>query len=239
MFKNKTISDQDALKIVKTVFELIGKSKSVDDIIKIPQDIIEYGSEIEKNKPNIRRYPRLRLRLSLDDIRALESQKVIDGNYCLKSELATGYLGNKQSMSPLEKLLYSILWKNSDLGKESHILNGIKELKQFDEAKTGKVFYNFGKYISGQLNCIIDQHTIRAYSVFLSDVQNDSKNNNIDISSARKVENLNNKKKLIESYKIQFEEWLSKNNINDDNKSEFCYEIDRLIFSIGKIIKIR
>ena len=46
---------------------------------------------------------------------------------------------DKQSL--LTKLLYSIIWKNGDLGKEKHIIEGVLNFNKIDEK--GLVFYHF------------------------------------------------------------------------------------------------
>ena len=73
------------------------------------------------------------------------------------------------------KLLYSIIWKNGDLLKVKHIIQGILESeienvdnndKEFVEKQDSLVFYQFGKYLTKKNNePIIDQHVVRAFAV--------------------------------------------------------------------------
>lgn len=66
-------------------------------------------------------------------------------------------------VTPLEKLFYAALWKNGDLRKLLHIVNGIKGEPSNAQAVT---FHHFGKFLAQpEENPIIDQHVIRAYKL--------------------------------------------------------------------------
>ena len=145
-----------------------------------------------------------------------------------------------ENESLLAKLLYSILWKNGDLGKESHILEGISgKIKEDDKAL---VFYQFGKYIGdkNKLEPIIDQHTLRSYGVYLcinGQIERIEKILKVDsgylnLNYYRCLSNSSkNEIPLIEDYKS----WIKNHKLYSTN--DFVYVLDLLLFSLGKSIK--
>lgn len=70
--------------------------------------------------------------------------------------------------SPLEKLLYALAWKKSDVHKLQKIISGVDHAYRGVTAfpKTGVVFYQFGRHLaSPREEPIVDQHTIRAFTI--------------------------------------------------------------------------
>jgi hypothetical protein len=56
-------------------------------------------------------------------------------------------------------------WKNNDLKKLKHIIEGIKDENEYK--KTGIVFYQFGKHLRNIGEPIIDQHVLRAFQFII------------------------------------------------------------------------
>lgn len=167
--------------------------------------------------------------LTDEEVNALTQMGVLSEKMQLSSNLATGMLENGKMLTPLEKLLYAVLWKNGDLGKENHLISGIQGKEH--QQKFGTVFYEFGGYLSGKNNYILDQHTLRCFAVYESSEET--------IASARTLELIDgtNKKHIswMESYKEFYEDIC----INIDcDKSDFLYFVDRLLFGAGKLIKL-
>ena len=124
----KTIASQrigniEAKVLVRDLLNMICLSKSIGELRSIP-DKLDYGSQIKKNMPGTK-FPRLILRVSIEEIEFLREEGVISERMQFSSILATGEYAQGKRMTPLEKLLYSILWKNGDLGKERHLISGI------------------------------------------------------------------------------------------------------------------
>lgn len=190
---------------------------------------ISWGDEILKRRPG-EKFPRIRLRLEPHEMDALKQSGVIEDDLCLTSKLANGVLPNGQPMTTLEKLLYSVLWKNGDLGKEHHIVAGV--LEQDVHQKTGTVFYEFGGYLSGRNNFIIDQHTLRCFAVACEKGE--------AVTQARRLELIdrNHQKHAawIKSYVAFYEEIQKGKNMP---VSDYLYEVDRLLFGAGKLIKLQ
>lgn len=176
------------------------------------------------------KFPRMRLRLTCEEMDELQRIGVLSNELQLTSDLARGELANGEKMSALEKLLYSVLWKNGDLGKEQHIVAGVYGKEQ--QQKTGTVFYEFGAYLQGRNTFIMDQHTLRCFAVASS--------NDEQLEQARQLE-------LIDRTQPMHAKWMSVyvefyKNIEQQKKiaaPDFLYEIDRLFFGAGKLIKLK
>lgn len=212
------MTNEEAKVLVKEVFASIRCAKSSADLEKI----IENNSPLQKNKFDTSKYPNLRIFISADDIATLKKLDI------LSTENRILPLADPASLTPLEKLLYSILWKNGDLGKETHIVEGaIAALEGQDNysKENGLVFYQFGKHLAQREEPIVDQHTIRAFLLF-QNLQSDD----LEITKIRK-----NKTIKIQEL-LNFKSWLNSCEIE---KIEHQFHIDKILFSLGKSIKIK
>jgi hypothetical protein len=205
----------------KHIFCLIEKAESIHELEDIQKHIPE---EIKKNFPN-EKYPRLKFALSTEEINQLKSKKILNADGSISHNCAIDMLN-----SPLEKLLYSVLWKNGHLGKEKHIADGILENRdhQFTEKK-GLVFYYFGKHLKNKENPIIDQHVIRAF-LFYEAIKNGEKNlNKILTKRTLDAKDEENCSKYIE--------WQNRHSLKKSDPVDFTYHLDRLLFAVGKALK--
>jgi hypothetical protein len=225
------MTDIEAKVFIDDVFAEIKKSKSIDDLEKI----YFKTSILDKNIMKDNLYPKINYKITRSEINELKNKNLITNDLTFSHELS-----NEQNNSII-KLLYSIIWKNGDLLKVKHIIQGILECKMDDEEIEDKefiekqdslVFYQFGKYLTKKNNePIIDQHVIRAFSVSI-----DGRKINSDrkISSPLKgADHID----LINKYK----EWLVSEEISGELKEivEYNYYIDKLLFAAGKSIKVK
>src|SRR5690606_17466080 len=123
---------------------------------------------------------------------------------------------------------YSVLWKNGDLRKLNHIIQGISEGDEETEKVDGPVFYQFGKFLANKSEPVIDQHVIRAFAVYRP-IYNES------VDELRKIDVIN-KKHL--NYTINYKDWFSKLPNQVKQIPEASYYIDKLLFAAGKSIKL-
>ncbi len=194
------------------IFAKVKNAKSIEDI----KNIRKIDSEFDFKK-----YPPIKYTISKEDI-----NKLIDmGIICRHSgELITkdGKLSEKIN-DPLTKLLYAMVWKQGDLIKFKHIINGIRFTEEDITQENAEIFFQFGKSLANpQKEPIVDKNILEAYKAFYEA----SKNTNKPLSK-KKIE-------IISSYK----DWL-KDNLTQELKqdSEHLYYIDKLLFVIGKEIK--
>ncbi len=212
MMKNK-----EAKSLVADVFCKIRSAKSVNDF----DEIVDTNPILKKNKFDPSKYPDLEMNISTNDIANLKDSAILsDDNKILPLE-------GSLKLSPLEKLLYSVLWKNGDLGKEKHIVDGVlaAENEKDDSSKdSGLVFYQYGKHLANREEPIVDQHTIRAFLLFKNMDSLDS-----EITKIRK-------KSTLKSGELSaFRSWIQSSEIGG---VDVQFHIDKVLFSLGKSIKI-
>jgi hypothetical protein len=183
---------------ISQIFHKILLSKSSIEIKKL-----RYLIEIQTNIYfDTKKYPKMNFKLSSDEI-----LKFKNGDY-------STYLTD-----PLAKLLYAMAWKQGDLPKLKHIINGILNSgNENDEYAGAQVFYQFGKHLAHpELEPIVDQHVLRAFSVY-------KYGNEIKPNDKQQI--------------FDYKSWLNGLIINnEEDRTWFLYEIDKLLFVIGKAIK--
>jgi hypothetical protein len=226
MSKSK-IHDDKVKILVDEIFNLVENldiniepSKQIDEIFK------KYPFLIQK-RPNTTKFPRLKFNLELNDIDNLIENKLIDKNNKINLEFF-----KIENLTPLEKILYSVLWKQGDLGKEKHIISGVLNSSQVDD---GLVFYYFGQHLQNKIeNPIVDQHVIRAFRIKECHEFENIKNIRTKDFNIRK-KGLIDKKIIIQNYL----NWHKKIRIKREKnqQEDLTYNLDLLFFALGKFIK--
>ena len=101
------------------------ESSRKQEKINLINDTIEKLEEISKDEnKDKQKYPRFKINLSKDEINQLEENKKItnsDEKYIVHPDI----FNSSENLTPLEKLLLGVIWKNGDYKKESHIIQGI------------------------------------------------------------------------------------------------------------------
>src|SRR5688572_163990 len=124
------------MKIIIRTFEKLQESKTIDDVERILDDL-----KIDKKfRTENKKYPRVKFNITKEEIEKLKETGIITGD---------NFLTDISNADAFAKLLYSVLWKNGDLEKVKHIIEGIISGQQ-DEKESGLVFYQFGKYLTKQ-----------------------------------------------------------------------------------------
>lgn len=204
------------MEIVRRTFEKLRTSKTVDEIEKILDDL-----KIEsKYRMDDKVYPRLKFKITKQEIDELKEKGLIT---------ADNLLTDISSADTLTKLLYSVSWKNGDLKKVKHIIEGIIS-GQTDEKENGLVFYQFGKYLTKKPGePIIDQHVLRAFGIFKANGDKDK------IEKLKRLSLITKKEKeLIDQYKLWLRTELTKELRSIDN---YSYYVDKVLFAVGKSVK--
>jgi hypothetical protein len=204
------------MEIVTLTFEKLQTSKTIDEVERILDDL-----KIEKkNRVDDKVYPHLKFKITKEEIEGLKEKGVITpGNF----------LTDISNADTLTKLLYSVSWKNGDLKKIKHIIEGIIS-GQHDEKEDGLVFYQFGKYLTKKKGePIIDQHVLRAFGIFQANGDKEKIEKFQQLSVITKKE-----KQLIKEYKL----WLSNNLTKELRDIEnYTYHVDKVLFAVGKSVK--
>ena len=204
------------MEIIRRTFEKLLKSKTVDEVEEILDDL-----EIDKkNRMDDNSYPRLKFKITKEEINGLKENGIIT---------ADNLLTDISNADTLTKLLYAVSWKNGDLKKVKHIIEGIIS-GQEDDKENGIVFYQFGKYLTKKSGePIIDQHVLRAFGIFKADGDKEK------IEKLRRLSLITKREKeLIEQYK----QWLQTDLTNElrDNDN-YSYHVDKVLFAVGKSVK--
>jgi len=217
------MTDHEVIEFTKSLFNLIQNARTIIDLEEIPHKL----NIPAKNLMKIEGYPKIEFAIKSSDIQSLIDKNVLDDEFNFMSDIST------KLTDPFSKLLYATAWKNGDLKKIKHIIKGIIDSENDNnnnDQNEALVFYQFGKYLtkkSGQP--IIDQHVIRAFSIF------SSKNTN-QISSIRQL-------KVLDKIHIpiinQYKEWLTSDALTKELREvkDYTYHIDKLLFAAGKTIK--
>lgn len=204
------------MEIITLTFEKLLTSKTVDDVEKILDDL-----KIDaKYRMDDKVYPRLKFKITEQEIDDLKEKGLIT---------ADNLLTDISNADPLTKLLYSVSWKNGDLKKVKHIIEGIIA-GQADEKENGLVFYQFGKYLTKKPGePIIDQHVLRAFGIYKAHGDNDK------IERLKRLSLITKRDKgLIEQYKLWLRTGLTKE-LRDIE--DYSYHVDKVLFAVGKSIK--
>jgi len=181
------------------IFLDLNSSKTVDDIKKL---FLKYDiKRIDRIK-----YPYLEFSITSEEINELKKIGIITKENQFSQDLSKNI-----DLTPLEKILYSIIWKQGDLKKEKHIISGILGI---DTERM--VFNQFGKHLRDKYEPIIDQNVIRSYIYF---------------TTGKIINDIN--EKHFKLYSNNYIDWIKKNDLFNSNQ----LIIDELLFSYGKKIK--
>ena len=197
------------------VFEKLTKATSIKEVKSL-------FLGFEKFMMNDDVYPEIRFKIEKRDIEDLIRKGIITE----EKKLSKSFDGEA-----LSKLLYAVLWKNGDLSKLKHIIEGILGEKE-EEKDSGLVFYQFGKYLTKKEDePIIDQHVLRAFGIYRANGNED------EIKQLKKLSLITKKQKgLIRDYKNWLKTGLQPALIAEDN---YSYEVDKLLFALGKSVKTK
>lgn len=213
--ENSALSDTKARNLVLKAFEYL-RCKKMKDL----NDLLKELEVDDINKKKEKTYPKIDFEISEEEIKKLIREKYLDCDY-LPS--------NIKRADAFTKLLYAMLWKNGDLKKLKHIVEGI--VNPTEEKNDALVFFQFGKYLTKKSNePIIDQHVLRAFGIYR--FKNDSKM----IKQFRKMSGVGKShKKLISEYS----KWLkSKSLIHGSKGSQFYDYADSVLYAVGKKVKL-
>lgn len=211
----------DKVVFINKVFSSILNAKTISELIIIPN---ECGIQ-KKYQMNSDTYPKIHFQISDKEIGELRDSGLLDADFNLVKD------ASNRLKDPVSKLLYALAWKNGDLKKLKHIVKGVMEAKvDTSNRNEAFVFHQFGKFLTGEKQPIIDQHVLRAFGIY------QASKNNIDWTSYLTMNTVNRShKELIQLYKV----WLRSDKLSLELKAspEYTYHIDKILFAAGKAVK--
>jgi flagellar biosynthesis component FlhA len=204
------------MEIIEQAFRQLHLSRTIDDIDNILDDL-----KIDKKyRMKEEFYPQLNFKITKQEIEDLKEKEVITSD---------NLLTDISNADTLTKLLYAVLWKNGDLKKIKHIIEGVISGPQH-EKEEALVFYQFGKYLTkipGEP--IIDQHVLRAFGIYKAFGDTEKINKLKRLSVITK-----NEKDLINQYKL----WLTTDLTKELRENEnYSYHVDKVLYAVGKSVK--
>ncbi len=222
--ENQLKNIQEKRNWVLKIFENLKNVKTINELRNL-----EINSEIEeKDRMKTDNLHKIQFSISPDEINNLIQDGMINLDFSFNQDIS------RCLNDTITKLLFAIAWKNGDLNKIKHIVNGIYNSKKDINTDFGSsiVFQQFGRFIANQNdNPIIDQHVIRAYLAFKAQ-------NVEEFIKAQKLKAVTNKHLEIV---IEYINWLKSGffEIELKNNPEFNYYVDKLLYGVGKTIKIK
>lgn len=214
------MDNKEAKQLIKETFNAIKKAKKVTDI----KNFIRNHKVIKHKYKDENDYPSIRFNISKREIKNLIKSKLLSDDFSLSKEISY-----KES-NTLIKILYSIIWKNQDLKKIRNIILGI-----LDEEREGDsiVFYQFGKHLNNpSIEPIIDQNVMRAFLLYKSIANSEEET----INKLRRKSIVNGKdENSIKEYK----DWIKKSIPKNLRNKRGIEKIDKLLFTVGQIVKVK
>jgi len=164
-------------------------------------------------------YPKLEFKISRGELSRFVKFDPEAGSYEINLD---------SSNDPLARLFYAVLWKNRDLKKINHVIQGIMNSEDGDK-DDGLVFYQFGKFLSSSTEPIIDQHVIRAFGIYKS--LDNQKHLDYFVS-------LNTLSRSDKSIIAEYKNWLE-NGLKESlrQQHEYRYKVDKVLYGLGKYAK--
>ncbi len=220
------MNDEEAIEKVDKCFKLILNAKSKEDIEGIFNNPFFKRDKNPKclKKPNREKYPHINFLITLQEIEELVHKGYLNNDYTLSNKLAEG----NSPLSSLEKLLYSLAWKNGELKSVVRIIIGILG---HQNDKKDVVFYYFGKALANPRKPIIDQHVIRAYRLYERNAINGN------ISDIRRQDTIDTDyQNCIDGYIT----WITGDFLTEELRSipNYIKYVDDVLFALGKYVKV-
>lgn len=215
-----------AIDFVLETFMKLQVSKSIDEV----KNIILSNTELAKNAKRSEKYPEWKLSITAQEITS-------NGLHTIFEKTDANFFDQfNTELTPLEKLLLATIWKQGDLQKVNHIIDGI--LDRNEAGNTGHTFRQFGRFIRDQdQEPIIDQHVLRAFSLHEVSLKHQSSDNaqNSEIDKIRANKVISSKHNAII---IRFKNWLN-SGLSPELRKEKDYKkaVDDVLFALGKSIK--
>jgi hypothetical protein len=215
------LNNLEALDLVKNTFTAILNALDVSVLKKI----LTHNQTLNTWRMDRSKYPELQLELTAEDIGSLMADK-LDEDLRLHADLSA------RLETPLEKLLYALVWKNGDLQKVAHIVKGAADVRPASLINgPGQVFRQFGRHLADRSESIVDQHVLRAFELYEQLNSPDS----AKVKAIRKKINWDKDVACIERYK----HWLCEHfQERQDAEPGFVVNIDMVLFALGRAVKI-
>lgn len=212
------MENQDAFKHIKSRFQEL---ETLDSLEKLYKFIDDKGL-LNDIQAFYTKYPSFDFSLTKSDIDQLKKSEVITADHKLDPK--------NFSKDPLAKLLAAVLWKNGDIHKVQHLIDGITG-REGDRTPYSLVFKQYGASLASEQEPIVDQHVLRAYELYSLQEFSEAK-----VSKLRKKELYKSSdKSVLDSYRTWFQNMIKR--VAHQEQTEFREKLDKVLFLLGKEVK--
>jgi hypothetical protein len=221
MIQNTTMENAECKELINFIFQSIAEcrtSKNVDAILEQCGDRIPISHRVD-----VKQFPRITFDVSKEDIRGMQNGGILTQE-CV---LAPDWLDHVHD--PVARLLYSMAWKNGDLPKIKHIIQGV--LAEDDDAPSQAfVFHQFGRHLADKAQPIVDQHVLRAFGIHQS----------TDEETWTLLRKMKTIKKVNAQLIADYRQWLQSNALQASLRATpgYAWHVDQVLFALGKTVKL-
>ena len=169
-----------------------------------------------------KKYPKFGLNMKQAEILELKRQDILDPQNKLNPNTFNG--------TTLERLLVAALWKNGDINKLQHIVDGILQTEGF-RSDYSLIFKQFGHSLTNSLEPLVDQHVLRAFEIKSLPIYSESAVNSLRKKSIYKSSD----NAILNSYREWFKNIIGR--ICMEDQPDYKEKLDKVLFIKGKAIK--
>jgi hypothetical protein len=217
-----------AVILLMTTLEVYNKTKSLFaelekcENLESLQGFLQASNLEQEVKAFYEKYPAFDFTLTPNDINALRNAGVITEINTLNPD--------KFPKDSLSKLLAAVLWKNGDIKKVQHLIDGIVGA-QDDRSEYSLVFKQYGASLASSAEPIVDQHVLRAFEIYCLETYLEAAVEKSRNKSLFKTKD----RPLLNKYRAWFTQLLSTVPLSE--RSRYGEVIDKVIFIHGKAVK--
>lgn len=174
------------------------------------------------NRVKVELFPQITFDLSKEDIEGMQNAGVLTA----EGLFAPDWLDHVHD--PVARLLYAMAWKNGDLPKIKHIVQGVLA-DDGEVPRQAFVFHQFGRHLADKAQPIVDQHVLRAFGIHQS---TDEKT----WASLREMKTVTQAHAhLIEDYRL----WLQSDALQAPLRATpgYAWHVDQVLFALGKTVR--
>lgn len=214
------MNDTECKSLITFVFQQIAQCNSTKEVDAILDQCA--NGIIASKRVNVEWFPRITFDLSKEDVQGMQNGGILTD----EGVFAPDWLDHVHD--PVARLLYAMAWKNGDLPKIKHIVQGV--LADDGEVPSQAfVFHQFGRHLADKAQPIVDQHVLRAFGIHQSSDEKTWK-------ALRKMDFITKGTAgLINDYR----QWLQSDALQASLRAApgYAWHVDQVLFALGKTVK--
>lgn len=214
------MNDTECKSLITFVFQQIAQCNSTKEVDAILDQCA--NGIITSKRVNVEWFPRITFDLSKEDIRGMQNGGILTD----EGVFAPDWLDHVHD--PVARLLYAMAWKNGDLPKIKHIVQGV--LADDGEVPSQAfVFHQFGRHLADKAQPIVDQHVLRAFGIHQSS----------DEETWKALRAMNTITQGTAGLIADYRHWLRSDALQASLRAApgYAWHVDQVLFALGKTVK--